>query len=136
MVLIVLAQVKGESVPLRQSSQRGGEPGGQRVRVDHHGDPDATSAGQRTAGVGQRLPFEQRELAGQAQQGSARLGRHTRSGPRTSTWPTVSSSALIRWLTADGVTCSSRAAASKLPSATTAASVRSCAESRPSISRA
>jgi hypothetical protein len=39
----------------------------------------------------------------------------------TSTWPTRCSSALIRWLTADGVTCSHSAAASKLPSSITAA---------------
>ena len=43
---------------------------------------------------------------------------------RTSTWPTRCSSALIRWLTADGVTCSRSAAASKLPCSITAASAR------------
>ena len=39
----------------------------------------------------------------------------------TSTWPTRSSSSLMRWETAEGVTCSLRAARSKLPSRTTAA---------------
>jgi hypothetical protein len=34
---------------------------------------------------------------------------------RTRTWPTWASSARTRWLTALGVTCSARAAASKLP---------------------
>src|SRR6266511_3919040 len=48
---------------------------------------------------------------------------------RHRTWPTAFSSALIRWLTADGVTCSERAAASKLPSTTTAANVVNWTES-------
>ena len=43
----------------------------------------------------------------------------------SSTRPIRVSSALIRWLTAEGVTCSSRAAASKVPSRTATASVRS-----------
>jgi hypothetical protein len=47
----------------------------------------------------------------------------------TTTWPSRLSNALIRWLTADGVMFSRRAAASKLPSSTTAAKVSSCAES-------
>jgi hypothetical protein len=39
----------------------------------------------------------------------------------TSTWPTRCSSALIRWLTADGVTCSIAAEASNEPCSVTAA---------------
>ena len=48
---------------------------------------------------------------------------------RTSTCPAASSSALIRWLTADGVTCRVRAAASNEPCRTTAARVASCSVS-------
>lgn len=40
------------------------------------------------------------------------------------------SSALMRWLTADGVTCSTFAAASKVPSSTTASRVRTCSNGR------
>ncbi len=45
---------------------------------------------------------------------------------RTRTWPTRCSNALIRWLTADGVTCRCTAAASKLPCSITAANAASC----------
>ncbi len=48
----------------------------------------------------------------------------------SSTRPVAISSARMRWLTADGVTCSTRAAASKVPSDTAAASARSWARSR------
>ncbi len=44
---------------------------------------------------------------------------------RTSTWPAIDSSARIRWLTALGVTCSCRAAASNVPRSTMATSAAS-----------
>ena len=47
----------------------------------------------------------------------------------TSTRPSSRSNAFTRWLTADGVTLSTRAAASKVPASTTAASVSSCSRS-------
>lgn len=43
----------------------------------------------------------------------------------TSTRPAAASSALRRWLIAEGVTCSARAAASKVPADTTALRARS-----------
>ena len=44
---------------------------------------------------------------------------------RTSTWPAIDSSARIRWLTALGVMCRCRAAASKVPRSTIATSAAS-----------
>ena len=48
---------------------------------------------------------------------------------RTSTWPTRSSSSLMRCDTAERVTCSTAAARSKLPSSITVANALSWAES-------
>ena len=49
---------------------------------------------------------------------------------RTRMRPTETSSALIRWLTADGVMCSCSAAASNVPASSTADSVRSASDPR------
>lgn len=54
----------------------------------------------------------------------------------SSTRPVRCSSAFTRWLTADGVTCSTAAAASKVPSSTTASSVRTCSRGSSFITRA
>lgn len=54
----------------------------------------------------------------------------------TSTRPTLVSNALIRWLTAEGVTCSTRAAASNVPSVRAALRASSWARSRSIISHA
>jgi hypothetical protein len=48
----------------------------------------------------------------------------------SSTRPVRCSSAFTRWLTADGVTCSAAAAASKVPSSTTASRVRTWSRGR------
>ena len=67
-----------------------------------------------------RVPRRRRpralDLAGEPQHPSpAAVGRACRLRT-SSTRPTAVSSALIRWLTADGVTCSVAAAASNVPS--------------------
>ncbi len=54
----------------------------------------------------------------------------------SSTLPVRCSSALTRWLTAEGVTCSAAAAASNVPSSTTASSVRTRSRGRSSITPA
>lgn len=54
----------------------------------------------------------------------------------SSTRPVRCSSALTRWLTADGVTCRTAAAASKVPSSTAASSVRTWSRGSSSITSA
>jgi hypothetical protein len=80
--------------------------------------PSGARRGQRSL----QLLFQQAHLVGVLAQAAAGLGG-TQGWPRTtSAQPTRSSSSRTRCDTADGVTCSARAARSKLPSRTTAAS--------------
>ena len=64
----------------------------------------------------ERVPPEQVDLAREPDQHLAVGGGPAGRVRSTSTRPTCCSSALTRWLTADGVTCRRAAAASKLPS--------------------
>ena len=97
-----------------------------RERVGVHGERAPRRGRRRRAGVdaelGERVVLEQRELAGEPHDRGAGLGRPRRLGAHHSTRPSCCSSDFTRCETADGVRRSRRAAASKVPSSTTAAS--------------
>ena len=105
-------------------------PRGQRIRVDDDA-TDGSSSPPRGRGTTSPRARGAAIWRASVQHDVTGLGGPDRLGPlHQDAAPTCCSSALIRWLTADGVTCSRRAAASKLPSSTTAANVRSWCRGR------
>ena len=130
MVLVFHVQVEADLVPLAQHRQRRHEPGGQQVGID--GDGGGLRLARRAPPV---MPKGASACASSScsccawRCSDSRPRYHAGLARRISTRPRRSSSALMRWLTAEGVTCSERAAASKLPSRSTAAKAASWRES-------
>ena len=95
---------------------------------------DSESAFTASRTTGRRSPAPRLSSVSRVSASSCRASRSTSSPGSvgrtgrlrcSSTAPTARSSALSRWLTADGVTCSAPAAASRLPWSIVAANARS-----------
>ena len=107
-------QPQGHVVPLGDPAHDVTEPGREGVGVDGDRQVDADRRVGRERAA--HLVVQQPGLAGQPQQHARPPAVGTQGVVRwTTTRPRLDSSARIRWLTADGVTCSARAAASKVP---------------------